>query len=545
MERRFTNNVGFEYSLQAPSLRQEGIKLIEDPLTTGGNSWDLIDKASSFNGQNAQKTIARGCKAYVVDGFVRMAVDRHAELFKDFDLGGRKEAVDYLKRRLNLISLKVGEPWQLIITRYVHEYFKHGNPFFLKTRGTKGGDVNVKRPLYEEKPYAISGIFIVHPLSFEPFVKDSVYYGWKFNKAHAQEKISTVSGEPLPSNQALISRGLRYTGKETVFKNGVDLIHTPYKRPSDCHYGFGLTFAALEDVSLLRNQEQTTAIALKKNTIPVLWHRILRPSTPGGDSELEMRNALASHRNMSQAGVIVTPGTHELKILGSESQVLRTEGYLKYGAYRAFAGLGVSPFLMGFEPGTIGTAEAAIELLMNRIRFCQQELATNLEMFLLNELLWEGGFDPYNKEEDQVKLIFKEMDEARLIKLRAHFTDMITKNSITFEEGRREMGYLEKVNFEDLYYNRVTIPIEKAKAEAKAAAAPDTTTKPPKPTKKKVESFFVENFGKIRLDEFVDEFNRAFDVNIDETIEGLTNLAHDPEAVLLYLHLLIDEAYKE
>jgi hypothetical protein len=493
----------------------------------------------------AKQMLKRSVEAYKIDGFVRIAVDRHSEMFKDFDFRGGEEQVKYLKARFALMGLRTGEHYKTTLTRYCHEYFLHGNPMMLKMRGNNSEeDRDIIRTLYEEKPYPISGIFIESPQHFDPYVKDGRFYGWAQNNAETNfssksKKIETVIGKTKRAGGFLMSKTPSPPSSPTVnlFKVGLDLIHTPYKKLSDSYWGWGLSFGAIDDINLLRNVEQTTAIAIKKNTIPLLWHRVLRPSNPMIDPRVELQDAARMHRTVTQDGVLVTPGTHELKMLGSESQAIRTEGYLKYYAYRAFADLGVSPFLMGFEPGTIGTAEAAIELLMNRIRFCQQELAIGLEMFLINELLWEGGYDPYRNEEDQVKLIFKEMDETRLIKLRSHFVDLYTKNILTFEETRDAIGYEFEADPMGLYLERVAIPLERVKGENKVEVAQIAAAARPT-TRKEVAEFFEHYFGKVTADEFIDQFRRDFNVTLSEFEEGCTILRHDPEALLEYLVLV-------
>jgi hypothetical protein len=544
MKRNFTNDLGFVQKNNV--VVSEGITSVSAPST----SVDYSFSKHNVDDKDIKKVIDKACKAYTVDGFVRVAVDRHAEMFKDFELQSQNtEAVKYLEKRLTLISLSTGEHWKTLIARYCHEYFKHGNPMLLKIRGGTQENKLVKRPLYVEKPYAINGLFIVSPTKYEPYLEEGQFFGWTVTGNQKDNtKLVLPASDPLNSNLGLINRTQSPSKNKDklVLKNGVDILHTPYKKPSNSHYGIGITFPALDDISLLRNIEQTTAIGLKKNTIPILWHRILRSNNPYENPQEEVSKVLASHRRMTQDGLIVTPGTHELKVLGSESQSLRTEGYLKYFATRAFSGLGVSSFLMGFETGTIGTGEAAVELLMNRIRFCQSEISLNIQMFLFNEMLWEGGFDPYTNEQDQVTLIFKEVDEARMIKLRSHFVDVFTKNGIGLDEFRKLSQIPEKVKLSDLYMNRVTIPIAKAEAKAKADYAPEPvapTTPKTKPLvkKKKVESFFDENFNRNQINSFIEGFVLEFEIYFEGLEETITNLADDPPALLEYLKQLVEE----
>ena len=540
MQRNYTDFIGFGNTEIAPLMSTEAMRTVDNPVQSEGDTGRLIRSFENGN-LSAKKYLQRAKNAYRIDGFVRIAVDRHSEMFKDFDFEGNAEGISYVKKRLAYISIRSGEAWKSIVSRYVHEYFQHGSPMMIKHRGNLSAGEVVKRPLYEEKPYPISALFVFNPLQVDPFVKDHKFIGWQYNSSSSAvktgdgNKVSTVSAgsKPLPISRAMVSKSPNPPSNVNVFKNGLDLLYTPYKKSSDSHYGWGITFSALDDVQILRNIEQTTCIAIKKNTIPILWHKIIRPANPLADPGTAMRDAEVKHQKATQDSVIITNGEHELKMLGSESQTMRVEPYLKYYAYRVFADLGVSPFLMGFEPGTIGTADAAIELLMNRIRFCQQELSIGLEFFLINELLWEGGWDPYTREDHQVKLVFREMDESRLTKLRSHFADLYTKNLLSFSEARKGIGFTEKTNDADMYLNKVAIPLEMAKGRAKALSSPA-----PK-TSKEVQEFFEDNFGKCRLDEFIALAQATFDITLEEFEEGCNALAQDPEALFEYLLLVI------
>jgi hypothetical protein len=520
MNRNFTDTTGFQTT---QALSTESINSVESPFNLNqyftGNRYCTTDR---------RRLIKRACDAYEIDGFIRIAVDRHAEMFTDFEFNGGATQVAYLKRRLNFISLRSGEHWKTILSRYVHEYFKHGNPFLAKVRGDVQDTEGVKRPLYKQRNRPISSFFLVSPTELEAEVKNGKFLGWKYGNKNDQP--SLVSGTiALPPTRSLLS----IKSVSGLYANGADLVHTPYKKASFSTWGFGITFSALDDVNLLRNVEQITAEGLKKNTIPLLWHKITKADNPLVDPRMELEKAAQKHRTIGPDNVIVTPGTHELKVLGSESQSLRTEGYLNYYARRVFSGLGTSPFLMGFETGTLGTVEAAIEMLMNRIRFCQQELAINFEMFLINELLWEGGFDPYMKEEDQVKIVFKDMDEARVIKLQAHYSDLFNKNFIGLDEGRKLSGIKTPLTESDMYIKRIQIPL----AEKKAAAGADSTTVSASMSREK---FFVENFGKVSMEQFVNNFVSIYGEQREDFEETCQLLSGDPDALLTFVTEVIE-----
>jgi hypothetical protein len=483
MDRILSKNTGFVSTLpslvfttdtEADISSLSEFNQIRNPIEEPRNNF--FSRCSSYGDVNKRlkALIERADAAYIVDGFIRNAVDKHAEMFKDFDLKGGAKQIKFLKNRMNMLSLQSGEHWKTTISRYVNEYFKNGNPELLKVR--RGKQPNTKRALYSAKPFPIAAIYLVSQKRLEPHIDNDKkeFVGWILDEQR-KEPIKTTSGEPFDIKNCLITNSYPISTPGLLIP-GLDLIHTAYKKGSDMHYGVGLVFASLEDISILRDLEQNVAVMIKKNSSPLLHYAVGKPSNPSANVQNQIDNVTRKLRAHPPDAALVTPDNHTVKMVGSESQALRVDPYLAHFTKRGFSGMGVSAFLMGFESGTMGAVDAAIELLMNRIRFCQEELSRDLEFFLLYELLYEGGFDPYTKEEDQVKLIFKEIDENRTTKLQNHFADLYAKESITFKEMRKLINMDEKVDEKDLYLNKVLIPKEKAIAAAKASTLGKTRT---------------------------------------------------------------------
>jgi hypothetical protein len=434
----------------------------QNPHDSGSRS--LAFGPTERNDQRLAELVKKSVIAYTVDGLVRQSVDKYTELFAGFRLDGAPEVVAYLTKRLSEISLSTGETWQGLFSRAIHEYFKTGNAFLLKVRG--GSKLSSMRPLYDNRPYSLSGLFVVSAARLSPHRDKSTgrFVGWKFDRATAPVNLVSPRALKLDPSHALIS--MEDPEDEGVFCVGPDIVHIAYKRGADSLWGVGLAAPALEDVSLLRTIEQSVAVLIKKYSNPIIHHRVLRPANPLMGIQNEINMALQLHQRMGPEGVIVTGGQHEIKAVGSESQALRLEGYLKHFSNRVFSGLGVSPYIMGFEGATLGTAEAANELLMTRTRYCQREIARELEMFVINEILWEGGFDPFNNPNHRVKLEFEDLDQNRIIKMQNHYADLYAKDVLGLQEARVLSGFKPRIDEKDTYLNRVTIPTIKAKGEA-------------------------------------------------------------------------------
>jgi hypothetical protein len=187
--------------------------------------------------------------------------------------------------------------------------------------------------------------------------------------------------------------------------------------------------------------------------------------------------------------------------------------------------------------------------MMMKVRFCQAEIAREIEMFIINELLWEGGFDPYSKEEDQVRLVFEDIDQNLQIKLQTHAADMFSKNMLGHEEARKLGNIRGKANEQDLYLNKIDIPKLKSEADAKgeaqrtagvaiAKARPKTATKVKNNSDVEgfLEFFIPENGSQLQA--FIRLLESKYQLSSSKLIE-IENQANlllgDKEALKIYL----------
>jgi hypothetical protein len=519
-------------------------KVLPNPTEdTSRSGFSYSDKKD----RRIKELIKKASVAYTVDAMVRQSVDKFSEMFKSFDFEGGEAQVKYLKERLTQMTLQTGEHWETLITRIVHEYFKTGNSFIVKRRG--GNPISSKRALYKNKPYTISGLSLISADRLEVTRnKLGEFVGWEISGTKNDDNVRLVLPSAYKHNpeQGLIQI-TKLPDEKNVLAPGLDIVQIAYKKGADSNFGFGLVLAALEDISMTRTLEQITAVMMKKFSNPIIHHKILRPSSPLAGMQQEINMAYDLYRRMAPDGVLITGGNAEIKAIGSESQALRVEGYLKYFLHRSLAGLGISPYIVGLEGGGQGTLEASVELMMMKVRFCQAEIARELEMFVLNELLWEGGFDPYNNVDDQVRLVFEDIDENRTIKLQTHAADMFQKNMWGHQEARRKGGTKETPDDNDLYLNKVDIPKTRAEAEAKGTAQKDAGVaiakarpKPAAPKKKKkakevledIQDIIPENESQLMMFMNIMEKKCQYDSSVlEELYEPVKRLLGDSEAI--------------
>jgi hypothetical protein len=102
----------------------------------------------------------------------------------------------------------------------------------------------------------------------------------------------------------------------------------------------------------------------------------------------------------------------------------------------------MTPFIMGLEGGTLGSAKAASEIILRKARFVLKQIEYLLIDQLFNEILYEGGFDPYGKSKVEIQWILLEDDLE--IKLRNHWADLFNKGVISFETTAAYLGLEDK-----------------------------------------------------------------------------------------------------
>lgn len=469
IQRFVSGSSGFGRSTESIPSVEAVVKKLENP--TLEVSRQSFSTPGGRKDQKIHDLILKASRAYIVDGLVRQAVDKYTELCRGYWLDGEPERVKYLTRRLETMSLATGEHWKITVSRLFHEYFKNGNPFFIKVRGRTP---MTKRGLYWNNPRPIKSIFPISAERLDIATDDSkMPIGWNIIDAQKRPNLNSGEGvEPYRSEDTYIRLPELPERHRDMLRPGVDIVHIPYKQGADSAWGVGLTFPALDDITLLRAVEQMVASVIRKNSHPLIHYRITRASSPLSTVNAEIQQAGRMFRQAQPDGVIITGGAHEIKAIGSESQALRNEGYLIHFTKRGLAGLGVSPYLMGYEGATLGTAEAAIAQLVDRVRTCQEQFAATFEMFFLWELLYESGrFNPWENDEDRCYLRFEEIDYNRRIKEETHWTDTYNKGGIDVDELRSKLGYRKTYKAERLYLNQVQIPLAKAKAADKPSSS--------------------------------------------------------------------------
>lgn len=438
---------GFSYQVKDAAARdpkKTGLKKVGQALKGSG--------ASEF--EESTIDLAQISAAYKTDSYIRKAVDKYADLmFKmGWDISAKDDTVsEYVWLRLKFMSEQTGQPLQEFFKEIAFNIVLYGNAFVVKQR-TGNPPQGVKMTGYSStKP--VLGYFVL-PSATINISRDATGKILKYQQ-------DTGSGSAIDIKAE-------------------DMIHFYYGKDTGRAFGTPFIHNALDDVKLLRQIEENVARLIYRNLFPLYQYQvgIDKPGYEATDEEIEeIRDQI---REMPMDGGVVVPERHNISVVSNSGAALDVDPYLKYFRQRVFTGLGVSDIVMGIgDTANRGTADNLSSEMIDGVKEFQMIFKMIFESKIINELLFEGGYDPIVNTEHEVEFIFHEIELDAKIKNENHIVQMFVQNAISHEEMRMLLGLDPVADESRLYFNLVTIPIAVQTAQASAAvsnAASDSTT---------------------------------------------------------------------
>lgn len=385
-------------------------------------------------------------RAYYTDSYIRRAVDKHSQLmFKNgWEISGKNDqAVEYVWTRLKLMSEATSQSIDSMLQEISDNLILYGNAYLVKARAKSGGLPSGVTAVGYSSKQPVAGYFVL-PAPNITVSRDD------FGKILAYEETAGTGGE-----------GVQYKPE--------DIIHFAYRKPSGRAYGVPFIFNALDDVKLLRQIEENVARLIYRNLFPLYLYKvgIDKPGFEATDEEIE--NLREEIRNIPVDGALVVPERHNIEVVGSQGQAIDANGYLKYFRQRVFSGLGVSDTIMGIsDTANKSTSDNQSSDLNDSVKDFQKTFSDIAKFAIINELLFEGGFDPIMNPDDEVDFVFHEIEFDAKIKRENHIVQLFMQNSITFEEMRQFLGQDTVVDESRLYANMFAVSTAAADSEGAA-----------------------------------------------------------------------------
>ncbi|MES9681835.1 hypothetical protein ABWK22_02720 [Gottfriedia acidiceleris] len=399
--------------------------------------------------ENSPVDLAEIGRAYYTDSYIRRAVDKHSQLmFKNgWEITGKNDqAVEYVWTRLKLMAEATSQSVDSLLQEVSDNLILYGNAYVVKARAKSGGlPSGITAAGYTSKQ-PISGYFVLS----SPDVTIS----------------RDETGKVLAYEETVGSGG------KGVQHKPEDIIHFAYRRPSGRAYGVPFIFNALDDVKLLRQIEENVARLIYRNLFPLYLYKVGldKPGFEASDEEIE--NLREEIRNIPVDGALVVPERHNIEVVGSQGQAIDANGYLKYFRQRVFSGLGVSDTIMGIsDTANKSTSDNQSADLNDSVKDFQKTFSDIAKFAIINELLFEGGYDPVMNPDDEVDFVFNEIEFDAKIKRENHVIQMFMQNSITFEEMRQYLGLDTAPDESRLYVNMFSVATGNAAADSQGAAS--------------------------------------------------------------------------
>lgn len=435
----FRNKQIQEASSAARDPKKTAIKKLGQAITSGGSGGGFEE--SPVDLEEVQK-------AYHTDSYIRRAVDKHSGLMlkNGWDFNGKNEAaVEYVWTRFKLMAEGTGKPIDQLLSQLAFDFVLFGNAYLVKSRqkGSQAGATGVNAVGYTGKQ-PIAGYFIL--------------------------PATTVQVERDETGNIIGYEQSTGSGSSITFA-ATEVIHFTYRQPTGRAYGVPLVYNVLDDVQILRQLEENVARLVYRNLFPLYKYQVGldKPGFEATDEEIEeVREQI---RDMPMDGGIVVPERHNIEVIGAQGAAIDAAPYLEYYRQRVFTGLGVSDTVMGIG-GTANrsTSDNQAADLFDGVKEFQRLFAEQFQHYVVNEILFEGGFDPTLNVDDEVRFFFEEIELDAKTKKENHVVQLFTQNVITHEEMRAAIG-LEPVTDEGrLYFNMITVGTAQATAALNQAA---------------------------------------------------------------------------
>lgn len=366
-------------------------------------------------------------RAYYSDSYISRAIDKVVGLMFKSGWGFsslNQEALDYVNTRFKLMEESTGLSTENLVRETGLNYVLYGNSPIIKVRD----DANLAE--VEATGYL-----------------DSTPIGALF--AAPPERIQIERDEMGNITNYTI---LDDTGGENDF-SPEDVLMMTYHKPTGRAFGVPYITNVLDDVLILRQIEENVSRLIYRNIFPLTTYTVGKAEPGYEATEEEIAEVRAQIENAPLDSTIVMPERHSMETVSNSSSGLDASSYLKYFRQRVFTGLGVSESGMGIgDTANRSTSDNQSSDLIDLVKDFQQNFAVEFQK-IINEILFEGGYDPTLNKEDIVRFEFTEIEQAAKIARENHNIQMFHGNAISFEELRTRNGDEPEPDLERFYYN--------------------------------------------------------------------------------------------
>lgn len=403
-------------------------------------------------------------QAVDTDSYVKQAVSKYKDLFWKEGwqiVGENPEAVAYLYQRIDYMEMAMNRPFLDFLIDLSDQLFKFANVFFVKARAdlTEYFPTSLK-PVNGAEP--IVGYYLI-PTEQTRILRDK----------HNRPKAYLQRTNPL--TYAPTDRDPKWPAERVV--------HLAFDKKPGRAFGTPFLSNVLDDVVALRQMEEDIQNLVHRELFPLYKYRIGTADQPAEPEEIEQ--AAVEIENLRAEGGLILPFRHDVEVIGSNQAALDASEYLNHFKERVAIGLGVAPHHLGmsFSGGNRAVTERLDTALYDKIKHYQKQFAEMIRVHILNEILFEGGFDPLvhpydSSMSDRCFFKFNEIDVDTQVKKETHIIQKYVNSLITLPEARIKLGEDPDVDKEELFMsiqgqNQIDISAAQSENQAKLTAMKD------------------------------------------------------------------------
>ena len=436
-------------------------------------------------------------RAYHSDSYIRRSIDKISGLM--FKSGWNlvslnPTALEYVQNRLSLIEESTNISTEELLRELGGNFILYANAPIAKTRGSENLGGLQAAGYYGGEP--INGLF---PASPEYFQVQRDEFGNVENY--------TISGD---------------SGGQGVEFSVEDIAHLTYHKPTGRAYGVPYIQNIIDDVLILRQIEENVARLVYRNLFPLQTYTVGRvePGYEATDEEIEQ--VTEEIRNMPLDGILVIPERHKIESVSSNGAALQAYDYLKYFRQRVFTGLGVSESTMGVgDSSNKSTSDNQSSDLIDLVKDFQQTFAAEIQREIINEILFEGGFDPTLNKDDRVSFEFTEIEQAAKIARENHEMQKFMGNVQSLDETRERMGYEPTTDMSMFFMNLTqTLAMDTDSAQGTVSSKDQPQNQAGKQLNPNKDTMKA-NFDKNDLNSVLTEFGLKVNFTTDESKKGV------------------------
>jgi hypothetical protein len=394
------------------------------------------------------------------DGYMSRSINKKVNrvIVAGWDLVGQNdETVAYIEKRFNEMAWATNRPFGHLIIAIFYDLFRFNNHVWIKARKENGNSGSVREDAdgFVWKP--IAGYF---PVAFETL----------------QFK-SKPNGELKKVMQKMPSGAYKEFFPE-------DIVHFHTNRKPGFSVGTPELLPALDDIALLRRVEENVESLIEASLFPIFHYKVGSDAyperyTPDGVKETDLVKATVEY--MPSGGIYVSDHRHEVSVIGAEGQALRIDYYIQHFKSRVFASLGTSALDMGEgDSANKSTASTLSKGMLMDIEAATIQVKQFLEFFVIQELLLEGGYDPFDPK-NLVRIRFGVIDKDERRADENQQIQLFLNNLRTMDEVRASLGdkpFTDEM-LERTCYKMFTEPTALVKGMAAGSAAGETLAKMP------------------------------------------------------------------